>query len=277
MSLFIVGCQSRDIVLTDPTTTPSNSLSSESPYVFGVFPYQSPERIEIVWAPIARDFAQELNREIRLRTRSSFENFLTSTQNEFYDIALMQPFDYVRVGATIGYEPLARIEEPLTGIFVVTQESSLESLEDLRGVNIALPPESAAVSVLAKITLQEAGIVPHFNHYVSHDSCLQQILIGLADVCVTNSIPLTTFEATSDIQFRVLEETLPIPHILFVVHRRVPDEDVAILRETILGWSLTDEGQVLLENTGMGQLVVATDGDYDIIRQYIAEIEENAN
>lgn len=278
VSIFLVtACQVPKETPPNPRQVPTTNPASPQIMTFGVFPYLSPERLERDWSAITRDLSEAVDIEVRFRTSSNFDGFRENIRAEIYDIAVIQPVDYIQVAAPSGYLPIARLSEPLTGIIVITEGSILQSLEDLAGAVLALPPISAAVSMLARITLQQIGIDPDtditLNYFHSHDSCLQQILIGTADACVTNIVPLRTFEANMDIDLSILGETISIPHILFVHHPRVPQQNIAILEETILGWQTSFEGRDMLSLAGLSKFIPASDMDYDIVRQYLDNLE----
>ncbi len=73
--------------------TPSETVPQ--PYVFGVFPHLAVARLEKIYAPIAADFGRVLERKVYLRTKPRFEKFMAELRKQTYDIAFVQPFDYV--------------------------------------------------------------------------------------------------------------------------------------------------------------------------------------
>lgn len=241
-------------------------------YQLGVFPHLSAGQIENIYAPMAVDFSKVLGRSVTLKTKSSFEDFMNELDKQAYDIAFVQPFDYVWAHDKHGYLPLARFGEPLHGVIVVKTSSPLHTLHDLKGKKVGLPPEVAAVSHLTKMALLEAKIHPQtdtaLQYYKGHDSCLQQLLIGNIDACGTAAYPLRFFENKWQVKFKVLAQTPSIPHSLFIAHPRVSKEERDAILKTILSWDETDAGRKLLEKGEFMPFAAANDAEYMPVRIY---------
>jgi len=255
----------------------ARAAAPDETYEFGVFPHLAPARLERIFAPVAAQFQVATGHRVLLRTRPTFEAFMEELDRARYDIALVQPFDYVRIHALNGYVPIARRGEPLSAAIMVMPDSPAQRLADLRGQVIGLPPEVAAVSHLTKIALKQAGLDPHadvtLHYHRSHDSCLQQLLIGAVAACGTAPIPARFFEAKMSVSFRLLAISPSIPHTLFVAHPRVPERERQALRDAILAWPDTDAGRRILAGGQFIPFVSARDEDYDIVRRYEAMIE----
>ncbi|MDT8386036.1 MAG: phosphate/phosphite/phosphonate ABC transporter substrate-binding protein [Thiogranum sp.] len=247
-------------------------------YRFGVFPHLPPSRLEQVYLPVALDFRRALGRDIEFRASGSFARFSERLAAEAYDIVLLQPFDYVWAHDQHGYLPVARRSEELTSIIIVKNDSAIQSLDDLRGKVLANPPETAAVSFLTRQAVLAAGLHPGRDvtlRYVrSHYSCLQKVLIGKADACGTARQSMRLAEPQLKNGFRIIYETPPIPQVLFAVHERVPKRNRERIRDAVLGWARSREGQKILAQGSMSPFVPATDDEYDDVR-YIRHQEED--
>ncbi|MFL6571118.1 MAG: phosphate/phosphite/phosphonate ABC transporter substrate-binding protein, partial [Burkholderiales bacterium] len=201
--------------------------------------------------------------------------FGDALRNETYDIALVQPFDYVDAHDKHGYLPLARRGEALEAVIVVRQDSPLASIQDLKGRIVSNPPADAAVSQLTSMAFRDAGIDPQtgLKRYYgkNHFACLQSVVIGAADACGTAEQALRTIENQSQLptRFRIVHKTRSIPHALFVAHKRVPQKDRDVLRRTILEWPNTEPGRKILDAGHFVPFVAARDTDYAVVRRYI--------
>lgn len=268
--LMMIAC------LATLATARAEEEVSQRAYVFGAFPHLSMGQLEKIYAPIGQEFGRALGREVVFRSKSNFEQFTGELRQRTYDIALVQPFDYVIAHDEYGYLPLARRGETLAAQFMVRPESPLKSMQDLRGKKIGLPPDTAAISHLVKLALARAGIRPdrdvHIRHFRTHDSCLQQLVIGSIDTCGSAPYPVRFFKSKWNVDLRVLSETFVIPHSLFIVHKRVPPKEREMLLRTILSWPKSAHGRALLEHGSLTPFVVATDGEYDVVRDYHRQI-----
>jgi len=255
------------------------NYSDKPPYVLGIFPHLTTARLEEVFAPIAADMANAVERRVVLQTRSTFSTFMEELEKETYDIALIQPFDYIRVRARYGMIPLARRGSPLSAVIMVNSDTDIYRLSDLKGKTLALPPEVAAVSHLAKAALVQAGLVPGrdvtLSFHRSHDACLQQLMIKRADACATADYPVRFFQDRMKISFRQLARTPEIPHVLFAVHPRVAPQDREAIKQAILSWPDREEGRKIMQNGKLQPFQAATDEEYEVVRTFWKQIGTN--
>jgi len=253
----------------------SRAVAADNAYEFGVFPYLPVTKIHELYAPIASDFEAKLGRQVHLGSKAGYATFGAELRKQTYDIALVQPFDYVDAHDKHGYLPLARRSGDLEALIVVRRDSPLQTLHDLKGKIIANPPADAAVSQLTSIALSDAGIHPSADvrrdYGRNHFTCLQSVLIGAADACGTAEQALQTLEgkAQATSRFRVVHRTARIPHTLFIVHRRVSRRDRDALLRTILEWPKTEEGRRILERGQFMPFVAARDAEYEVVREYV--------
>ena len=250
----------------------TSALYANSELKLGIFPYLPIHKLFKVYTPVAEDFAKLTGVPFVVKTKASFSQFESALQNEEYDIAFIQPFDYVMAHDQHHYLPLASRESNLSSIFVVKKDSNYNALSDLKGKIIANPPLSAAVTKLGKRHIKKAGFSPDYDfsylYKNNHFSCLQAVLINNADACNTSEISLRHYEAEqlSD-RFRIIVETEAVPHVLFVAHERVPEKMRNQIKRLILNWQNTPEGRDTVKTLKVFRFKAVTNKDYDILRE----------
>lgn len=243
-------------------------------YILGVFPHLPPRELEKVFAPMAADLGETVGRDIHFRSSTTYEKFSDNLNEGLYDIAFLQPFDYVRVSGKEGYLPLATRTQRLAAIIVTQTDSRLSDIDSLKGKRLSLPPESAAVSILIKDHLRRQGLVPgrdiEISHHRSHVSCMQKVLIGETDACGTAAPAVRFFQKRMKVQMKTIVRTMDIPHTLFAIHSRVPESERKKIKQRILSWGNTENGHKILNRGSLKPFVSIDDSDYDIVRE-IAE------
>lgn len=247
------------------------SAETSRSYIFGVFPHLPTHKLYETYLPVTEHFSQVLDSKLVLKTQPSFAQFENSLREEQFDIALIQPFDFIDAFDKHGYLPLARRQESLTSILVVKKDSPYQSLEDLKGKRIANPSRSAAVTRLTDRAMRKSGLHPQKDfsriYKNNHFSCMQSVLIDKADACGTSIRAMYHYEDEMlNNRLRIIHETEAIPHVLYVVHKRVPEAHRDILKKTILGWQNTPEGRDILKTSRMSRFIEASSQDYDILR-----------
>jgi ABC-type phosphate/phosphonate transport system substrate-binding protein len=254
-------------LLFQASTAMANDAANPAPktaYRLGVFPYLPALTIDRIYGPMAEAFSLELNRLVKLRTKSTFENFQDAIVEQSYDLLFVHPFFFVDAVDHHGYLPLARLNRPLRAVLVAAEDSATVGIEDLVGSTIGLPPKLAAVSHLIKSALMEAGIRPGLDvgtrHFRNKASCLQAVHSGAIAACGVPAFILSDVSAFAEQPLRTIFEAPPVNHFAFAVHNRVPEEERNRLKALILAWNQEGNGTKKLE------FAPISDDDYVSIR-----------
>ncbi len=244
-------------------------------YEMGAFPSVPAAKLQELFTPLAEELTRELGKKVRLSTKPTFEAFEEVLNSEYFDIAHIQPFDYVDAHDKHNYLALARRNEELEALFVVRPDSKLNSIRDLKGKKVSSPPPDAAISHLADMALKDAGLnlkTDVRREYArNHFSCLQNVLIGEADVCVAvvQMIKKIEKEKKMEVPFKIIHRSAKIPPTLFIVHKRVSQKDREVMLKVILGLQDNAGGRKILDSLGFKPFVPARDGDYNVIRKFM--------
>lgn len=242
-------------------------------YKFGAFPMVSAAQVERVFSPVAAEFSRVLNKKVFMRTKPTFKQYRIELSRQTYDFAIVQPFDYVIAHDKYGYLPMARFHKPLFGSFMVSKDSEINSLKDLKGKTIAFPPIKAAVTHMGKKMLTDFAYKldqdVKVKYMKSHDSCLRLVIVKKAAACVSSLRAVHIFESKWGKSFRVLKNTPHIPNSLFIVHKRVPKKVRELLIKTMASWPTNSEvGKQFIKNSNNMHLVPANNKEYDIVRNF---------
>jgi phosphonate transport system substrate-binding protein len=244
-----------------------------TPYTLGVFPHLSSGQIEKLFAPLAAHLSQELGRSVRLRTKPNFTDFTAELSRQTYDVAFVQPFDYVAAHDKYGYMPLARRAGALAAILVVLPDSPLHTLQDLKGKRVGLPPRVAAISFLTRKALSDAGMNIEkdvtLEYFKAHDACLNQLMLHKVDVCGSAEHPIRFYENKWNVTFRTLATTKTIPPALFMAHRRIPAKAREAIKRALLSWQKTKQGRDMLQGNGFTLFQSTDDAEYAVMRKYV--------
>ncbi|MGI9449338.1 MAG: phosphate/phosphite/phosphonate ABC transporter substrate-binding protein [Geminicoccaceae bacterium] len=267
-------------------STPSATLAADQvvqddrapkpSYRLGVFPYLPALTIDRLYGPVAEAFSFELDRLVKLRTKTTFESFETAMADQSYDIIFVHPFFLVEAMDRHGYMPLARLAKPLTAILTVRDDSPATSLHDLVGGTIGLPPKLAAVSDLIRAALIDAKLRPGLDvgirHFRNKASCLQAVLTGAVNTCGLPAFVLSQVVDFGEHALRTVFKTPPVSHFAFAVHQRVPEEERQKLQDLLLSWSDIDSEVVQLMGLNQG-FVQAHPEDYADVRARKAHLQ----
>lgn len=257
--------------------TPPASASEEG-YKMGVFPYFSPTRLEEMYAPVAAELSSAIGKPVRFRTAPSFAGFFENLREGSYDIALLHPFYYIPAADEFSYLPLVRVEERFRAVLVSLDTSKVREMDDLRGRVIASPPAHGSAVHMIRQTIRDRGLHPDqdmsFREFSSVSACLQQVMIGEADACVSGPLAARSFEQRNNIRLHTIMESISLPSLVIVVHPRVLGVDREHMREILAELNTTEQGREILERINIGAFVLAEDRDYDEVRRFVSTLEE---
>jgi phosphonate transport system substrate-binding protein len=257
--------------ITATETSPANQE-----YILGVFPFVPTASIEGIFAPLAAEISRAIGRPVKLRSASSFEKFMEELQNRSYDIAFVQPFDYISIAKPGGYLPLAARNDRLASHIVVKSASPVRSLKDLKGKRFGMPPKVSAVSYMNQVALKKAGLNPDSDvrmvYLASHQACLQQMMIGKVDACGVSPPGIRLVEQQMQTKFRLIHATPEIASPLFVIKKELPVKDREVIRTTLLASDLKGV-KPPLRSMFLGDVDkpfrATNEQNYDLIRNYL--------
>lgn len=259
--------------MTGQADTHSNELAE---YRLGIFPYMPHRQTIQFYGPVAAGMQNELKREVKLQSQPSFSDFTRAMGEQIYDIALIQPFDYPKVVDEFGYVPIAQLSVPLVSQIYVRSDSQFKNIDDLKGTTIAMPPAQSANTRMNMRALKNNKLIPgrdiNIRYFNSHDSCIQQVWVGNASACGTAVPPIKIFEQRMKASLRAIYNTPPVPHILFVVHPRVPVKEREKLAEYIINWKNNEHGRAILKNLGFPGFEKAKPTEYKVIYEFEAQV-----
>jgi len=252
----------------------STLLFAQETYKFGVFPHMPLKKLHKVFKTVTVDLETGLKKPVILMTKPYYRLYKEELNRGLYDFAFIQPLDYVQARELQGYIPLARRAEDLKAVVVVLKASRYEAIDDVKDQIIASAPAEAAVTQMMLVSLGKKGyeVLDDFtlSYSKNHFVCLQKLVDGKASACITAPRAMRFFNQEKGVNsFKIIYETKPLPHALFVAHPRVSSENRALIKQRILEWDKHEEGRSMLKKGRLLHFISAEDSDYDVVREFI--------
>jgi len=233
MFLFAAGCDKPSrgdltIIRVDPR-----------PLRFAVYPYLDREALQAGFGPLIDFLAQRVGCPVRLEIARNYNRMERLVQSGRVDIGMMTP----RVPRSVipAMTRVLALPEPVEGtsyrgLIITRSDSSIRSLNDLRGKRFAFVDRGSRSGFWApNRILQAAGIQPPRDfasiHFAgSHDRCLDGVIRGDFDAAAVSQLVLDTDPASVKEVF-VLARTDPIPLDPIVVSNQLDRELIQRLRD----------------------------------------------
>jgi len=152
----------------------------------GVIPFKSPRAVVELYSPVAALLADVLGIRVQVVTARSYEQYLERIYEKQYDMIVLGSTFYFKAHERAGYLAVARGYPPFHAGIIVLQNSSITSLEQLRGKTMAAVNSSDRAGYkLQKTALRkqhidlEKELTVHFRG--DFDSIIYAVLSGQDD------------------------------------------------------------------------------------------------
>ncbi|GAB6035648.1 phosphate/phosphite/phosphonate ABC transporter substrate-binding protein [Fundidesulfovibrio butyratiphilus] len=246
---------------------------------FGVVPQQSAVELAAQWAPLLKAISDKTGLSLDFETAPDIPTFEKRLTEGRYDIAYVNPLHYIEAHEAVGYNAFAREARSLIqGIIVVPQNSSLKTIKELNGLNVAFPsPGAFAATVLPLAILRKEGVHVTPAYVGSHDSVYLAVSKGFFPA--GGGIRRTFEKNPASVRdtLRILWETPKYtPHAL-AFHPRVSQPTVAKLLKALVALHDTPEGRLLLERLHFKGFQPATDADWNDVRSLGLSLPHDAH
>lgn len=241
-------------------------------YRLGVLPLQSPNKLAVMFLPLAEALSERLGRPVQFVTAPSFSAFMARVSARNYDILYLNPLLCSRALGH-GYHVVAKVGgEPFTGILVVRRDSPLKDLDPAQlppRPRIGFPdPGAYAATVMTRRYLSRLGIdvdrTFQVKYFGSQDSALMALYSGLVDVAGTWKPSLRSMPKDVRNDLRVIAETPPEPQMPIAVRNDMPPADADAIVAALTELGKTPRGQAILGGMALPQgFVAANDREYE--------------
>ena len=239
---------------------------SNKVFTIAVVPQFPTENLHHDWLPVLARLEKETGYTFTLQLSPNIPQFEEGVLAGKADFVYMNPYHEVMAKKAQGYEPLVRNNNLLTGILVVRKDSSIKSVKELDGQEIAFPaPNAFGASLWMRTLLVEKEKITIKPVYVkTHSNAFRNVVVGKMIAC--GAINNTLAEESEEVRgvLRVLLETPGVPPHPLSAHPRVPRTARQAVMKAWLEMANDAAGQELLKGVQMPKPVRA-----DYARDYL--------
>lgn len=258
----------------------SQARDSSNAIQFGVLPFLAPVRLESMYAPVASEFSQLLNREVFLKTGASSDEYFKQLEKQVFDIAIVNPFDSVPVIDEFNYIPLAA--RPMHRCIVVTPEAgAIETVEQLRGKVVGVASKRSPISFYSLRAIESHGLIVGKDFTVKHhkttQACLHNLLIGSIDACGAGGATSSVFKDKRKINLRKISQCEEFPGMVIVAHSRVPKDERDNIKQLILAWPKSGKEELLRKLGKHAKYIPYKEENYKMIRRHRKQWQQRSH
>lgn len=224
-----------------------------TPLHMGIMPFNSPVTLLKTHQPLIRHVEASLGRAVVVNTSSDYTTFVNQLLDGQFDIAIAGPH-FASMAKARGATLLVRYKAELQPVFVVRQDSTIRSPDDLRGTRIGLSSPLSMSSIGGVKWLQDQGLVLgkdfRVRDYTSHGAAIAAVAVGDIDAVLTTHTPLRQVPEDIRNKTRVLPSELRTPHLITVASAKLGHRETMRLRQALLAFERTPAGEAFFRETG---------------------------
>ncbi len=230
-------------------------LSHGADYRFGVFAgsaskdNQSELREE--FKPLADYLAKETGSNIKLEISQSFKNMERRLNNASRFALLLAPAQVTADAIEDGYNPVAKWNKPLYGLFVIAVDKPYGNIAALKGARLGLASRDTAVGPLCMDSLSKTKLRTDRDFASVYEGKFMDVLTkelktkSLDAICIS-PIAWKTLNAEAPGAFKVLGETARIPGFAFSLDNALSTQEKKSLTAVLASIGAKPEGKAAL-------------------------------
>ncbi|GAA1631706.1 MULTISPECIES: phosphate/phosphite/phosphonate ABC transporter substrate-binding protein [Brevibacterium] len=260
-----------------PAAEAESATCPDGKITFGIEPFEDPQKLEPAYQAVGASLGEALDCEVEVQVLEDYSAEVLAMENGKLDIGQFGPLGYVFASERAGAEPLVSFGtadgelSSYTGGIWVAKDSDIETLEDLRGKDLALGSVgSTSGDALPRFALAEANIAEsdiNLNYAGGHPESLLALTNGAVDAAQINSQTMGTAikEGTfNEEDFRQIWQSDPIPNDPMTVRADADPEFKAAVKDALLNMPADDLEEVAgyLGVTPAGQLIEVDKSTY---------------
>lgn len=242
--------------------------------LMGVAPFMSPDKLSKRLAPLRNYLSDKLKLEVVIELTRNPKQLLERTAAGRYDFVFTGPNFALRAFDSGLYLPGA-IPEKFTEFIIITDSSStINSIEQLKGKSISVPPKKGTIAKILPNYLQMNGLskeaLPNIVYYPSHNAALLAVLNGDVDA---SFVPDFSYHSLLPVGASVKEisRTEPLPAISFIFAKRLPDNLREEIITTLVDLNKSDRGKVVLKKISFPPFRRYSYREFDNLRIYLGK------
>jgi phosphate/phosphite/phosphonate ABC transporter binding protein len=246
----------------------------------GIMPLESPAQMYKKFLPLAEYLSREVGRDVVFKLTPTFTDAVKDIGTGAADICYMTPTTYIEANDKYGVELLAKAVRngvPYSHtIIVARQDSSIKSLEDLKGRSFAFGDKMSTSSYLVPLyMLARAGVrladLSEHRFLGHHDDVAKAVLLGELDA---GGLRETTAYQYMDKGLKFIKTSENIPEFNFCARPGLDRELVEKVKSALLKLNAMGAGAAVLKSVDKDYTAFmdASDKDYDGIREMLRKV-----
>lgn len=212
---------------------------------------------------LADYLSRVLNKTVYVESSQTLGRTASNLGKTRYDLMFVKPSNVAAMAIRDDkYTLVASCKGELNAVFIVPKDSPIKKPEEIRGKRIAMPSPKSLIAQAALATLRDMGIDPAKQniHYVRlQEAVVYMVAQHFADVGAVNPVLARKWAQKGG---SILLKSKDLPLWSIIASPNMSPNDVAKVRQALIGLSDSEEGKKILARMGIKGFVVKSPQDY---------------
>ncbi len=280
LAAAVAGCGPK---ADEPALRYESRHNGAPPIRLAIHPLHNPQLLLQAYGPLAAYLNEHIQgRSIHVEASRSYSAFEDKIRRREPELLLPNPWQTL-LALKHGYKVLAMAgdEDDFRGLFLARRETPIQTVADLRGIEVAYPAATAvAAAMLPQQYLHDAGLDVGRDvgslYVGSQESAILSVWSGKVKVAATWPPPWRAFQKSEPekaAELKVLWRTPSLPNNAVMARDDLPASLVDRIRETLIGMHADAQGQAVLAESQTSRFWPADDATYDKVRTFTQRFE----
>lgn len=240
--------------------------------VFGIAPFMSPLALVKRMAPLRDYLSQEMGVEVVIETTNDATEFGKRSLSGKYDFVLTNPTFSLMALDQGGFQIVASQKKKLTGHFVVLEDSKINHIDDLKGLQVGCPPKvgfmGQLISPYLKSNFFSEKEMPRITYFHSHKDAISALRLKNIDATLIVNF-MEKHLIAKNIPIRTIHKTDKYPGMTIIASNTLSSELFNRLKDSLFKIDQTDSGRQILKQISMSGYESLDKNELEKIRPYL--------
>ena len=264
------------MILASAAMLHSPGAAAQKAYTFNVLNQRSIALTAQYWNPILTHVSKKSGVPLELKLAKTAQEGNAIAEKHGYDFLYTNHF-FTPERDRLGYKVIARpAGEGIRSTIVVPEDSPIQSLQDLRGKDVAfVTPDAFAGYWLPMDALLKAKVRINVVFTGNQEASSAQLRVNKVAAAGVNSSVLARYARRESFNYRALWTSEIYQDLCIMASPKVPADKVAAVRAALInmikdpeGRQVLEAGADLLKSTGDLGFVASENRDYDNYRKF---------
>lgn len=228
------------------------AANEAEPLRVGLIPNVSARTLLTAFQPMRDYLRQALNQPVEMYSAPDFATFFQRTRRKEFDVVVTPAHFAWLAMREANYVPMLTYNNELSGLLIVSAQSSVQKVEQLRGKKLGIVEPVAIVTLRGLAWLREQGLQPNTDLSVRetgthHNSAALAVAQGEVDAAIIGSGPYRIMPEDIRSRVRVLAEVGSVPNAIYLVRGDWPVARRQAIQQALLGFGNSGAGQEFLK------------------------------